>query len=170
MRAALDEAKKALTVGEVPVGCVLVHNKDLLVVSSGHNETNLSCNATRHAELVALDRVIQEGPELLKECDLFVTCEPCIMCAAALGEVQIRRVVFGCKNDRFGGCGSILSINDCSLPIAHHQYPCKSGVLADEAVSLFKTFYARENARAPEPKRRKRQDEKEGKSSARSSA
>ncbi|CAM9180675.1 unnamed protein product [Choristocarpus tenellus] len=69
------------------------------------------------------------------------------MCAAALGEMKIRRVVFGCKNERFGGCGSVLSVHDGSLPTSEDLYPCKPGVLAEEAIKLFKIFYNRENTK-----------------------
>ncbi|CAM9546611.1 unnamed protein product [Ectocarpus sp. 12 AP-2014] len=157
MRLALKEAEMALSKGEVPVGCVVVHKPTARIISCGHNETSEAFNATRHAELVAIDGILraQTDLSLLRECDLFVTCEPCIMCAAALRDVKIKTVVFGCSNDRFGGCGSVLSIHDGSLPMSGHTYPCHSGLLADEAIALFKQFYSRQNVKAPEFKRRK---------------
>ena len=101
-----------MDIGEVPVGCVFVDDKDQLI-SKACNATNITSNATRHAEFVAIDHIIQQrgSVDILQTCTLYVTCEPCIMCAAALAQLQIRRVVFGCSNDRFGGCGSVLALH-----------------------------------------------------------
>lgn len=73
----------------------------------GHNNTVASCNGTRHAELEAIDMMLDAGrsPALISECTLYVTVEPCIMCASALRQLQVRHVFFGCRNDKFGGCG-----------------------------------------------------------------
>lgn len=116
MEHALQLARDALKNGEVPVGCILVY--DGRVVSSGGNVTNETRNATRHAELIAIDQVYQWCIETQKSpmdvfpfCSLYVTVEPCIMCAGALRLVGVRRVVYGCSNERFGGCGSVLNVN-----------------------------------------------------------
>ncbi|CAM9161059.1 unnamed protein product, partial [Laminaria digitata] len=149
------QAEIALGEGEVPVGCVIVHTLTGRVVSYGHNETNKTFNATRHAELVAIDNALlsEADRSILRECQLFVTCEPCIMCAAALRDVEIKGVVFGCSNDRFGGCGSVLSVHSASgLPPTSYTYPCQPGLLAEEAVALFKNFYARENTKGKRAK------------------
>ena len=150
MRLAIDEAEKAATSNEVPVGCVVTRGGE--IIGSGHNYTNKEHNATRHAELVAADNVLMHSggrykPGILSECDLYVTCEPCIMCADALSKLAVRRVVFGCYNGKFGGCGSILSVHK-------RRYSVTSGVMNAEAIKLFKAFYARENDRAPEAKRK----------------
>ncbi|KAJ1399659.1 tRNA specific adenosine deaminase [Ochromonadaceae sp. CCMP2298] len=142
MRLALKEAESALESGEVPVGCVIIDARGE-VLSTGFNKTNHFRNGTRHAELVAMDKLI-----------LYVTCEPCIMCAAALSKVGIQWVYFGCHNDRFGGNGSILSVHNTHL--ADTRYGVCSGLLAGEAVALFQRFYESENRRAPESKRRKK--------------
>eukprot|EP00611_Tribonema_gayanum_P023922 TRINITY_DN5135_c0_g1_i3.p1 TRINITY_DN5135_c0_g1~~TRINITY_DN5135_c0_g1_i3.p1 ORF type:complete len:216 (-),score=38.95 TRINITY_DN5135_c0_g1_i3:788-1339(-) len=170
MAMALELAEAALQAGEVPVGCVIVQpgGEDAHtspdrgaalsdeVVAVGHNETNMTCNATRHAELVAIDRALAEGRSVTG-CELFVTCEPCIMCAAALSQMGIGRVYFGCHNDRFGGCGSIVSVHEGShMAPAAHTYPVVTGLRKEDAVALFRKFYARENGKAPQPKRRKR--------------
>ena len=154
MLLAIEQANKAVAMQEVPVGCVFVHDT-LGVIGAGHNLVNEEHDATRHAELVAVDQVLLEDercfkPEIFAECDLYVTCEPCIMCADALGKIGIRRVVFGCHNKKFGGCGSILSLHE-------GRYPIRSGVMKDEAVALFKSFYSRENGRAPVEKRKRKQ-------------
>ena len=102
----------------MPVGVVFVRrppdSTTPRVLARAHNATNATQNGTRHAELVAIDNILlrQRLPaSVLSECDVYVTCEPCIMCAGALALVRVRRVVFGCRNERFGGCGSILSVH-----------------------------------------------------------
>jgi tRNA-specific adenosine deaminase 2 len=142
------------------------------VLASGANETNASLNATRHAELVAIDRVLlpsaggggrgaaaaaAAAAATLRRCELYVTVEPCIMCAAALAEVRIGRVFFGCGNDRFGGCGSVLRLHESGAlppPPACGAYPCTGGVLADEGVAMLRRFYSRGNAKIAKPQRR----------------
>ncbi|CAN0002296.1 unnamed protein product [Scytosiphon promiscuus] len=157
MKLALNQADAALGKGEVPVGCVIIHRSTGRIIGSGHNETSETFNATRHAEIVAIDGVFRREGDLsiLRDCTLFVTCEPCIMCAAALRDLRVKTVVFGCSNDRFGGCGSVLRVHDGSLSATGHTYTCQSGLLAGEAIALFKQFYSRQNVKAPEPKRRK---------------
>lgn len=91
----------------------------------------------------------------LKECRLYVTCEPCIMCAAALAQVGISKVIFGCSNPKFGGCGSILSLHDEPIH-RHHTYPISKGLLEEEAISLLRNFYDRENFHAPDEKRKRK--------------
>ena len=117
MGVALAEAAAALDAGEVPVGCAFVHPRDGLV-GRGHNNTVASCNGTRHAELEAIDAMLTAGLSTARiaECTLYVTVEPCIMCASALRQLRTRRVVFGCRNDKFGGCGSVLSIHSDPHP------------------------------------------------------
>ena len=105
MRAALEQAQLAMENGEVPVGCVFV--KENQILARAYNATNRTKNATQHCELVA----IAEAGETLEGSDLYVTCEPCIMCAEALKLVGVQRVFFGCYNERFGGTGSILALH-----------------------------------------------------------
>ncbi|XP_040374357.1 tRNA-specific adenosine deaminase TAD2 isoform X3 [Rosa chinensis] len=123
MDLALQQAKLALDSLEVPVGCVIV--EDGKVIASGRNRTNETRNqATRHAEMEAIDTLLEqwrekrlstsEVAEIFSKCNLYVTCEPCIMCAAALSIVGIKEVFYGCANDKFGGCGSILSLHSSS--------------------------------------------------------
>ena len=166
---ALAEGRKALQNGEVPVGCVFVNAETDEVVARGSNQTNISRNGTAHAELVCihdLASAFASGHHQdtdLSACELYVTCEPCIMCAAALSMLRIKAVYFGCHNDRFGGNGSVLSLHsaaeltapDC-LPAGHHSYPVHAGILKAEAIALFQDFYTMENRRAPESKRRRK--------------
>lgn len=157
MRSALHWAETALKNGEVPVGCVFV-DRNGNEIASGYNKTNVTRNGTRHSELVAIDDAIfnkKLDPAVFVDSDLYVTCEPCIMCAAAIAKMKIRSVYFGCANDRFGGNGSILSIH-CRPGPQSHNYSIRSGLLKDEAIEVFQRFYESENRRAPESKRRKK--------------
>ena len=153
MGVALAEAAAALDAGEVPVGCAFVHPRDGLV-GRGHNNTVASCNGTRHAELEAIDAMLTAGLSTARiaECTLYVTVEPCIMCASALRQLRTRRVVFGCRNDKFGGCGSVLSIH--SDPHPDPPLQATGGLREEEAVALLRLFYAQENQNAPEPQKR----------------
>ena len=117
-----SKANEALEKGEVPVGCIITYKNQ--VIGTGRNEVNITKNATRHAELVAIDHVKQwcereclSFEDVLNKCCLYVTVEPCIMCAAALRFLGIPKVVFGCANERFGGCGSILNIHTDNYPL-----------------------------------------------------
>ena len=153
MREAFVEARRALDRGEVPVGCVFVRPEENRILCGGGNETNATCDATRHAELVALAKVDYEREEGL---DLYVTVEPCIMCAEALVGVRVRRIVYGAPNEKFGGCGSVLAVHSPSTfprddPSRH--YPAvESGLGAKEAVDLLRQFYMRGNEKAPRPR------------------
>jgi tRNA-specific adenosine deaminase 2 len=165
MEHALREAKLALDEGEIPVGCVFVDEAAGTVVARGHNKTNESRNGTKHAEIVAMDAYCKErggggvcGMALqdFSSYTLYVTCEPCIMCAAAISRVGVKVVYFGCKNERFGGNGSILRVHDGLAGV--QKYDAIPGILCDEAINLFQTFYSTENRRAPENKRKRKPD------------
>jgi len=158
MRIALDQAYEAEKLGEVPVGCAFVHREEKVVISLGSNATNRKRNGTRHCEMEAIDSLfdrfgVDQGKRVIQQSDLFVTCEPCIMCASALRLIGVRRAFYGCSNDRFGGCGSVLP--------AHCRYggdwlpvlDCQPGILAEECIQLFQRFYQRGNPNAPDEKR-----------------
>jgi tRNA-specific adenosine deaminase 2 len=152
MTAALGEAKQALMDGEVPVGCVFVQHGR--IVAAGHNRTNERHNAVEHAELVALADADAAGdvPYDLAEVDLYVTVEPCIMCASALLYRGVRRVFFGCPNTHFGGNGSILAIHSDGCMSGAH-YASEGGKRAADAIALLQQFYRQENPQAPAEKR-----------------
>uniref|UniRef100_A0A3Q3E7K2 tRNA-specific adenosine deaminase 2 n=1 Tax=Labrus bergylta TaxID=56723 RepID=A0A3Q3E7K2_9LABR len=150
MCSAFDMAKDALENGEVPVGCLMVYNDQ--VVGKGRNEVNETRNATRHAEMVALDQLLDwcrrsnlDVSSVCKRTALYVTVEPCIMCAAALRLSNIPVVVYGCRNERFGGCGSVLDVSSADLPHTGNTFKCVSGHRAEEAVEMLKSFYKQEN-------------------------
>jgi len=174
MKLALNEAQKAFNRLEVPVGCVIVRNGRVL--AGGSNKTNESRNATRHAELEAIDTILEaHGGDLqaadFPRCHLYVTCEPCIMCAGALSLINIGKVFYGCPNDKFGGCGSVASVHkhgcsDCRLDGTEDpssvafsngrpmwSFPCRGGLLSREAVDVLRRFYVRGNVNAPVPHR-----------------
>ena len=145
MQRALDLADAAVRKGEVPVGAVFV--VDGVEVARGANATNASMDATRHAELVAVDAALAERRAVdWRNATLYVTCEPCIMCASALAQLGLRRCFFGCSNEKFGGCGSILSLHD-------RAFPCVGGLRKAEAVDLFRRFYDRDNTKVPSDRR-----------------
>ncbi len=149
MREALKEAHLALASQEIPVGCIFVDQTGKNIISRGANKTNESRNGTQHAEIVAITEALSRSIPVsaFENCELYVTCEPCIMCAAALSKMRVRRVVFGCHNDRFGGNGSILTVHNDSHLSQGHPYDIKSGVLFDEAIAVFQRFYTTENRR-----------------------
>ncbi|XP_053504070.1 tRNA-specific adenosine deaminase 2 [Ictalurus furcatus] len=160
MSSAFNMAIEALENGEVPVGCLLVYNN--IVLGKGRNEVNETKNATRHAEMVALDQVLEwcshrdlDPKEVCKHTVLYVTVEPCITCAAALRLLNVPLVVYGCKNERFGGCGSVLDISSGDLPDTGTSFKCIPGHRAEEAVDMLKTFYKQENPNVANPKVRK---------------
>ncbi|RDK40507.1 cytidine and deoxycytidylate deaminase zinc-binding domain protein [Aspergillus phoenicis ATCC 13157] len=155
MKQALLMGEKALETGETPVGCVLVYDKK--IVGFGMNDTNKSMNGTRHAEFIAIDEMLETYPRsALRSTDLYVTVEPCVMCASALRQYQIRKVYFGCGNDRFGGTGSILSLHaDRSID---PSYPVQGGLFHKEAIMLLRRFYIQENEKAPKPRPKKHRE------------
>lgn len=105
----LFQAEEALLSDEVPVGCVFV--KQGQAIARARNRTNEWRNATLHAELEAIDHLLPNHPAPLSSITLYVTVEPCVMCASALRQIGIGKVVYGCGNDRFGGCGSVIDVN-----------------------------------------------------------
>ncbi|CCM03971.1 uncharacterized protein FIBRA_06127 [Fibroporia radiculosa] len=157
MRKAMSMAEEALTAGEVPVGCIFVRNGK--VVAQARNRTNELRNATRHAELEAIDEILADKtltpavtPYPLAETTLYVTVEPCIMCASALRQMGIKEVFYGCENDRFGGCGSVLGVNSGLPHPKHPAYRATGGYFREEAIMVLRRFYITENTNAPAPK------------------
>eukprot|EP00871_Galdieria_phlegrea_P000152 jgi/Galph1/1137/GphlegSOOS_G5845.1 len=163
MKLALIQARRALQLGEVPIGCIIFSQSGNILAQSG-NRCNELINSTRHAELEALQvaRLLlgDSFEEEIHQSELFVTCEPCIMCAGALLTVGIRRVVFGCRNDRFGGCGSVIEVSSGvhGLPEGGRAFHCVGGILEDEAIALLRQFYEGPNPNAPRPKKKNKKN------------
>ena len=125
------------------------------LLAKSHNLTTLTKNATTHCEVNCVREISADSSkvEVLKEnCCCYVTVEPCIMCAYALKLAGVKRVVFGAKNDKFGGNGSILSLN----LFGTEPYEVISGVLAEQAVTLLQSFYEHGNLKIPEDKRQRK--------------
>lgn len=138
MRVAIEQAKLAAALGEVPVGAVCC--KDGEVVAVGYNRRETGKNALYHAELIALDAACKKlGGWRLHECDLYVTLEPCPMCAGAIVNARIRRVVFGASDPKAGCFGSLSDFT--AIPF-NHKPEIAGGVLADECAQLLKDFFA----------------------------
>ncbi|RMZ71599.1 hypothetical protein GMOD_00006732 [Pyrenophora seminiperda CCB06] len=152
MREAIAMAELALMSDETPVGCVFV--KDGEIIGRGMNETNRTLNGTRHAEFVAIAGILSKHPiSILNQTDLYVTVEPCVMCASMLRQYGIKSVYFGCWNERFGGTGGVLNIHND--PSVDKPYPVTGGIFREEAIMLLRKFYVQENEKAPEPKQKK---------------
>jgi tRNA(adenine34) deaminase len=138
MREALRQAQKANDAGEVPVGAVIVRAGK--IIARAHNQVELLKDATAHAEMLALTQAeAAAGDWRLAECDLYVTKEPCAMCAGALVHTRIRRVIFGCKDPAAGAAGSVMNL--LQMPTLNHRCDIASGVLQDECAAILKNFF-----------------------------
>lgn len=138
MRAALKQAKKALLLGEVPIGCVIVHEDR--IIARGYNRRNTDKNTLAHAELTAIRRASKViGDWRLEDCTLYVTLEPCQMCSGAIVQARIPRAVIGCMNPKAGCAGSILNILE--MPEFNHQVQVTRGVLMEECSAILKQFF-----------------------------
>ena len=139
MRAALAQARAAAASGEVPVGAVLVRDGE--IIAAGHNAPIASHDATAHAEIAALRAAGQAlGSYRLTDTTLYVTLEPCVMCAAAMVHARVRRLVFGAWDPRAGGAGSIVNV--FTLPGLNHRVDVFGGVLMEECAALLQQFFA----------------------------
>ncbi len=139
MKEALKQAKKAYALGEVPIGCVIVHEGK--IIGRGYNRRNTDKNTLAHAEITAINRASKViGDWRLEECTLYVTLEPCQMCAGAIVQARIPEVVMGCMNPKAGCAGSILNILD--MPQFNHQVAVTRGVLEQECSDMLKLFFA----------------------------
>ena len=142
MRLALDQAQNAWLVGEVPVGAVIVRDtpSGRQVLATGYNRPITQHDPTAHAEIVALRHAAMLlGNYRLPECELYVTLEPCAMCAMALLHARFKRVVFGARDPKTGAAGSVLNLFDLK-PLNHHTQ-LVGGVLEAECRSLLITFF-----------------------------
>ena len=140
MRLALEEAKRAEEIGEVPIGAVLVYNDE--VIAQAHNLRERDQRSIAHAEILAIDEACRKlGTWRLEQTTLYVTLEPCAMCAGAIVLSRIKRVVFG-ANDPKGGCAGTL-MNLLHEPRFNHQVEVVGGVLAEQCGELLSQFFRR---------------------------
>lgn len=139
MRVALDEARLAEGHGDVPIGAVVV--RDGVVIARRHNERELRGDPTAHAEVLALrDAAAVVGHWRLLDCDLYVTLEPCVMCAGAAVNSRLRRLVYGAADPKAGAVGSLYDV--CADERLNHRLPVTTGVAAAESSALLKAFFA----------------------------
>ena len=144
MREALRMAARAYEADEVPVGAIVVHEGR--IIARACNQVELLKDATAHAEMLAMTQAEAAlGDWRLVNCDLFVTKEPCPMCAGALVHVRMRRVIFGCADPRGGAAGSLLNL--LQNPSLNHQCDITSGVLREECANLLQSFFREKRAR-----------------------
>lgn len=170
MQECFKYCEKAIENGEIPVGCIFVHNLTKKILYGSHNLTNKTKNANSHCEINCIKYFESNLPfkiekddknnffeynkieDLMSNCTLFVSCEPCIMCAYALNLIHISGVYFGCYNEKFGGNGSIISIHKDPL----WPYKSEGGYLEEKAINYLRSFYAVGNEHAPENKRQRK--------------
>ncbi len=140
MRIALTEARRALDEGEMPVGCVIV--RDGTQIASGHNLRERTNDPTAHAEIVAIRRAAEAlGSWRLAGCAMYVTLEPCPMCAGAISQARLERLVYGAADERYGCAGSVYRIPED--PAFNHFCKSDGGVLADECAALLNEFFSK---------------------------
>ena len=138
MKEALKQAKKAYALGEVPIGCVIVHEGK--IIGRGYNRRNTDKNTLAHAEITAINKASKViGDWRLEECTLYVTLEPCQMCAGAIVQARIPEVVMGCMNPKAGCAGSILNILE--MPQFNHQVRVTRGILEADCSQMLKVFF-----------------------------
>ena len=144
MLLALKEAKKALLIDEVPVGCVIVYNNK--VVARGYNKREKEQDATSHAEINAIRKASKKiNNWRLCDMDLYVTVEPCIMCAGAIMWSRFRRVIYGAKDPKGGALGTSVNIFD--TPNINHHPEIVGGVLEEECSSIIKNYFKEKRAK-----------------------
>ena len=137
MRQALQEAHKAFDIGEVPVGAVIVSNQR--IIARAHNLTETLTDVTAHAEMQAITAAANLlGGKYLNDCILYVTLEPCVMCAGALGWSQIGKIVFGAYDEKTGAVGSVTNVLEQK---SNHQIAYEGGILRDECSKLLSEFF-----------------------------
>ena len=146
MREAIKEAMLAAEIGEVPIGAVVVRNGE--IIARAHNERETGKDATRHAEIIAIERACAAlGGWRLIGCDLYVTLEPCPMCAGATVNARVVRVVYGASDLRAGAFGSIINLNDYPL---NHKPEIVHGVLAEECLAPIQAFFKERRKKSAE--------------------
>jgi len=137
MQAALAEARAAADAGEVPIGAVVV--RDGAIVVRGQNRVLRDVDPTAHAEIVAMRAAVALGNYRLNGCTLYVTLEPCAMCAGAMIHARIDRLVFAAADPKAGACGSVLSV--LNHPQLNHQMQMEQGIAAEESAELLRGFF-----------------------------
>jgi len=147
MREALRQAQKAYEADEVPVGAVVVRGGR--IIGRAYNQVELLKDATAHAEMLALTQAeAAVGDWRLIDCDLYVTKEPCVMCAGALIHVRLRRLIFGCADPKSGAAGGMINLLQHSA--LNHDCEITSGVLQNECAAILQDFFRKKRALNPD--------------------
>lgn len=138
MREALKEANKAYKKGEIPVGAIIV--KDDKIIARAHNLKELKKDTTKHAEILAIQKASKKIEAWrLNECEMYVTLEPCAMCAGALIQSRINKIYIGTMDEKTGACGSVLDLlNDYKF---NHKVEVETGILKDECQKILQDFF-----------------------------
>ncbi len=156
MKEALKQAGKAYALGEVPIGCVIVYQDK--IIGRGYNRRNTDKNTLAHAEITAINKASKRMHDWrLEGCTLYVTLEPCQMCAGAIVQARITEVVMGSMNPKAGCGGSILNILE--MPQFNHQVQVRRGVLAEECTDMLTTFFKELRIRNKQEKEQARQQQ-----------
>mgnify|MGYP001059206384 FL=1 len=138
MREAIRQAKKAVAINEVPIGCVIVYEEK--IIARGYNRRIIDKNVLAHAEISAIRKACKKmGDWRLEGCTMYVTLEPCPMCAGAIVQARIPKVVMGCMNPKAGCAGSVLDM--LHQPGFNHQVETETGILGEECSGLLKSFF-----------------------------
>ncbi|KIR02351.1 tRNA-specific adenosine-34 deaminase [Lachnospiraceae bacterium TWA4] len=149
MKEAIKQAKKAWKIGEVPIGCVIVYQDK--IIARGYNRRKIDKNTLSHAELNAIRKASKVlGDWRLEECTMYITLEPCQMCAGAIVQARIPKVVIACMNPKAGCAGSILNL--LQVPQFNHQVEATYGVLEEECSKMLKDFFKELRQKAKEEK------------------
>ena len=160
MHAAIREARKAYALEEVPIGCVIVYQDK--IIARGYNRRNTDKNTIAHAEMTAIKKASKKlGNWRLEGCTMYVTLEPCQMCAGAIVQARIDKVVIGSMNPKAGCAGSVLNLLE--IPSFNHQVEIQKGVLEEECSHMLSSFFKELRER----KRRQKEGEKQNEAESR---
>ncbi len=145
MRLAIEQAQRAMAQDEVPIGCVIVHDPTGRIIGEGYNRRETDHDPTAHAEIIAIRQAGRAlGHWRLIDCTLYVTLEPCPMCAGAIVNARIPRLVYGATDPKGGACETLFTITQD--PRLNHRVETTSGILADQCAQLLRDFFARQRA------------------------
>ena len=138
MKEAIKQAKKAYALQEVPIGCVIVYEDQ--IIGRGYNRRTIDKNTIAHAETIAIKKASKKMDDWrLEDCTMYVTLEPCQMCAGAIVQSRMKRVVIGCMNPKAGCAGSVLNL--LQMEAFNHQVEIEIGVLGEECSEIMKQFF-----------------------------
>ncbi len=139
MKEALKEAKKAYEADEIPIGAVIVKNDK--IIARAHNQKEIKNDATRHAEIIAIEKASKKLQGWrLDDCEMYVTLEPCMMCAGAIVQARLKKVYIGAMDEKMGYCGSVINLLQYNKYDYHVE--SESGILSDECSKIVKDFFA----------------------------